>query len=185
MSVLVLGLVIFFGVHLLPAFQTLRQSFLDKLGEGGYKGLFSLASAAGLGLIIWGKGIAPAIAVYDPPTWGRHVTFLFVLVAMILLVAAYTPSHLRRWVRHPMLWGITFWAIGHLFANGDLASLLLFGGFLAYAQVDLILVSRRQARTKDFEPDWIFDGAAIFLGAVTYIGLLVMHPLLFGVPVLP
>lgn len=185
MTVLVLGLVIFFGVHLLPSFRRSRQALLGRLGEGGYKGLFSLGSAIGLGLIVWGKSIAPMVPVYDPPTWGRHLTFVLVLIAMVLLVAAYTPSHLRRWVGHPMLWGISFWAGGHLLANGDLASLLLFGTFLVYAQADRVLVNRRGLDGPSFEPDWIFDGAAVFLGGVTYAGILVMHPYLFGVPVLP
>lgn len=185
MVVLILGLVVFFGTHLLACFRGLRQRLIERLGEGGYKGLFSFGAAAGLGLIVWGMSMAPLVPIYDPPLWGRHVTFLFVLIAMVLFVAAYTPSHLRRWVGHPMLWGISFWAAGHLLANGDLASLLLFGSFLLYAQADRVLVNRRQVEAKPFEPDWIFDGAAVFLGAVTYAAVLVMHPYLFGVPVLP
>ena len=185
MAVLIFGLVVFFGIHLLPCSRVLRQRLINRLGEGGYKGLFSLGSAAGLGLIVWGMSSAPLVAVYDPPLWGRHVTFLFVLIAMVLLVAAYTPSHIRRRVGHPMLWGISFWAAGHLLANGDLASLLLFGSFFFYAQADRIFINRRQVEAKPFEPDWIFDAAAVVLGAVTYAGVLVMHPYLFGVPVLP
>src|SRR5262245_53336818 len=146
MLVLVLGLVVFFAIHLVrvaaPGFREAQLA----TNEGRWKGIYSLVSIVGFALIVWGWHLyrAEAPEIYEPPSWGRHAAALLVLVAFVLLAAAYPPAgRIRHWVKHPMLVGVILWATGHLLANGDLASLLVFGAFLAYSVVDLIAVIPR------------------------------------------
>jgi uncharacterized membrane protein len=146
MLLLILGLVIFFGMHLVriaaPAFRDAQIA----TNEGRWKGLYALVSIVGFGLIVWGwKVYRPdALEIYEPPSWGRHVASALVLAAFIALAAAYLPAgSIKHRLKHPMLTGIILWAIGHLLANGDLAGLLVFGAFLVYAIVDRIAVIPR------------------------------------------
>lgn len=147
MSFLVLGLLIFLGVHSVRIFaEGWRQAQIARLGEAGWKGGYSLASAIGLGLVVWGYGLARAepVALWPTPLWTRHVAAMLTLPAFILLVAAYLPgSHIKARVGHPMVAGIKLWALAHLLANGNLADLLLFGAFLAWAVADFISARRR------------------------------------------
>jgi uncharacterized membrane protein len=147
MSFLVLGLLIFLGVHSVRIFaEGWRHRQIARLGEAGWKGRYSLASAIGLGLIVWGYGLARAepVALWPTPLWTRHVAAMLTLPAFILLVAAYLPgSHIKARVGHPMVAGIKLWALAHLLANGNLADLLLFGAFLAWAVADFISARRR------------------------------------------
>ncbi|KZZ28565.1 hypothetical protein A3752_20950, partial [Oleiphilus sp. HI0081] len=141
-------LIIFIGIHLLPTLPELRQKYIDKLGELPYKGIFAVISIAGFALIIMGKADAPFISIWQPPQFLSHLTKLLMLPAFILLVAAYIPSNIKRRVRHPMLAGVKLWALGHLLINGDAASILLFGGFLAYAVIDMIRANKRSEWVK-------------------------------------
>ena len=150
MSLLILGLVLFLGIHTVPMMQGLRGGIRSAASPALYQVLLSLVSAVGLVLIVWGYGqmqgqgrLNPEI--YTPPIWLRHVTLLLMWPAMILLVAAYVPSRIRTKAKHPMLAGIKLWALAHLLANGDLASLILVGSFLAWAVVDRISVKKRAA----------------------------------------
>lgn len=192
MAVLIAGLVLFLGIHLVPAFPRLRASLAAKLGENGYKGLFSVASAIGLGLTIYGYGLARfegPVLLYDPPVWLRHVTMLLMVPVFIFLVAAYVPCRIKRALKHPMLVAIKLWALSHLLANGDLASVLLFGGFLAWAVLARISIKRRgpgagQLPFAAGEPGKFSDIVVILTGLAFY-GLFAwkLHPLLIGVPV--
>lgn len=150
MLLLVLGLVLFFAIHLVPTQPELRRGFVARFGEGAYKGAFSLVSFAGLMLIVYGyhklqvmPGKNPDL--WYPPVWTRHVAATLMMPAIVLLVAAYVPSRIRDAAKHPMLLSIKLWALAHLLSNGDLASVLLFGSFLAWAVFDRISVRRRSA----------------------------------------
>lgn len=134
---LILGLIIFLGVHsirfLAPGW---RQRQIARLGEGPWKGLYSLVSLVGFGLIVWGFGVARAqpVLLYVPPLWLRHLNALFTLLAFVLLAAAYVPrNRLKAAVGHPMVLGTKVWAFGHLLAAGMLHDVLLFGTFLVWA----------------------------------------------------
>lgn len=148
MTLLILGLVLFLGVHSTRVFaEGWRTSTRAKLGENAYKGLYSLVSAAGLGLIVWGYGAARAEStlLWLPPIWTRHLAALLMLVSMVLLVAAYVPGNaIKARLHHPMVLGVKTWALAHLLSNGMLADLLLFGGFLVWA-----VLSFRAARGRD------------------------------------
>ena len=149
MNLLILGLVIFLGVHSLRIFAApWRDATRARLGEGAWKGLYSLVSLAGFVAICWGYGLArqAPVTLWVPPLGMRHAASLLTLGSFVLLAAAYVPRNLfkARW-GHPMLLGTKLWAVAHLLANGTLADVLLFGGFLAWA-VALYIVSRRHDR---------------------------------------
>lgn len=147
MSFLILGLAIFLGAHSVRIFAgDWRAAQIARLGENGWKGVYSLTSAIGLGLIIWGYGLARAETsmLWAPPTALRHLGAGLVLPAFILLVAAYLPgTRIKARVGHPMVAGVKLWALAHLMANGSLADMTLFGAFLAWAVADFISARRR------------------------------------------
>ena len=146
MSLLVLGLVLFLGIHsvsiVAPAW---RDRQIARRGEKPWKGVYALISLAALVLLIHGYGLArqAPLVLYAPPPALRHVAMLLMLPVFPLLFAAYLPGRLQRAARHPMLLAVMFWAAAHLLANGTLADLLLFGGFLVWAVADRISVRRR------------------------------------------
>ncbi|ATX81071.1 putative membrane protein [Mariprofundus ferrinatatus] len=181
MELLIVGLVIFFAIHLIPAMGSLRSSLVGKFGDNGYKGIFALASLAGLVLIVLGKGDADFIEVYEPPSWGMHVTGLMMLLALVALVSFKLETSLRRITAHPMLWGITFWATGHLFANGDAASLLLFGSFLIYSLFAMASANRRGARPSGRKMALMQDGIALVVSSIIYVALMMMHAHFTGI----
>ncbi len=187
MAILIAGLVVFLGVHTFTMFRTPRAALAARLGEEPYKGLYSLISAIGLVLIVWGYGQTPKYILYDAPLWGRHLNLLLMLVALICLAAAYTPTgHIKKTLKHPMLVAVKIWALGHLLANGDLASLLLFGTFLAWAVVDRIAVKKRGEAGPATSPKLSGDLIAVVIGFAAYLAIAFwLHPLLIGVPVLP
>jgi uncharacterized membrane protein len=185
MLLLIVGLVLFLGIHsvriLAPDW---REAQLVKLGEGRWKGLYSVVSLAGFVLLIWGFGRAVPVAplLYEPPVWMKHITLGLMLLAMIsLMVYILPPGRLKPVLKHPMLVAIMIWGFAHLLANGDLASLLLFGSFLVWAVADRIAVGRLGDPVPAAGPlQW--DIAAIASGALLYV-LFVwkLHAWLFGV----
>ena len=186
MTILILGIIVLIGIHFVPAFPDLRDSLMARLGKGGYRALFSIVSLLGLALVVWGFAKAPVIQIWAPPIWTRHLALLLMLPVFPLLFAAYLPGKIKAKVRQPMLAAIKFWALAHLIANGDLASIILFGSFLAYAVVDRILLKRRagaepvlavseaEARRNDLIS--LGAGLALYLAFLFW-----LHPLLIGV----
>ena len=147
-ALLVFGLIIFLGVHSVRIVaDDWRSAQIARWGEMTWKGMYSLASVVGLGLIIWGYGLARAdpVVIWSPPIWSRHLASLLTLPAFVLLVAAYVPGNrIKAAIGHPMIVGIKLWALAHLLANGNLADLVLFGSFLVWAAF-----SFRTARVRD------------------------------------
>ena len=183
MIALIAGLVVFLGVHLVPTRPDLRGRLQARFGELGYKAVFSIVAAVGLVLIVWGKAQAPYIDIWHPPAWTRHIPLALMPLALILLVAAYVPNNLRRVVKHPMPAAIKLWALVHLLANGDLASMLLFAAFLAYAVVDVISAKRRDTAPERGRVNPLLDVLTVTIGLVAYVGLMHAHAHLFGVSV--
>src|SRR4051812_23122411 len=129
MLILVLGLILFLGAHVLPTRRPLRDALVARTGEGSYKGLMSLASLVGFVLIAWGFGQYREqgyIQLWTPPAGLRHLTVLLMLPALICVAAAYLPGQIQARLKHPMLVGVKIWAFAHLLANGDLGSMILF-----------------------------------------------------------
>jgi uncharacterized membrane protein len=148
MTALIVGLVIFLGVHSVRIVaEPWRTGVRARIGENAWKGAYSLASLAGFVLLLWGYGQArlDPVPLWAPMLWARHLAALLMLVSFILLAAAYVPGNgIKARVHHPMVIGVKVWAFAHLLANHTLADLLLFGSFLAWAVLDF-----RSARQRD------------------------------------
>lgn len=188
MILYILGLVLFLGVHLVPTFPATHANLRLRFGENAYKGLFSVVSIIGLILIVVGFGEVRASSwnreLWSPPVWTKHIAFLLMVPAFIALVAAYVPSRIRTALKHPMLVAIKIWALAHLIANGDLASLILFTSFLAYAVYDRISVKKRGALGPlgGARGSVKGDVAAVLIGLALYVFMLKWgHAWLIGV----
>ena len=193
MLVLVLGLILFLGIHSARIVAPEgRMAFIEGRGEGAWKGLYTLASIVGLALLVWGYALyrGEADQAYVPPDWGRTLQLLLMPVALTLVVASQMPQgYIRRAVQHPMLWGVMLWAVLHLLGNGDWASVLLFGAFLVWAVADLVSCYRRpranpHAAGAAAATAWWPDVAAIVVGlALTVAFVSFLHEWLFGVAI--
>lgn len=193
MLLLILGLLIFFAVHLVPTAPDLRRGLAERFGERPYMIGFSLVSLIGFALIAYGYHKLAATPgknpiIYDAPLWTRHITMTVMAFAFVLLAAAYIPSRIRTAVKHPMLLAVKLWAVGHLISNGDLASIVLFGSFLAWAVYDLISVKKRNAMGPLGTAKGSLGGdiAAVGVGLGAYAVMLLWgHARLIGVPLIP
>jgi uncharacterized membrane protein len=147
--VLILGLVIFLGVHSIRLVaDSWRSEQIARIGENGWKGLYSLASLVGFVLIVWGYGRArrAPVLLWVPPVGMMHLTALLVAIAFVLFAASYVPrNHIKRVVGHPMMAGVALWAIGHLVANGTLDDVLLFGAFFIWSAAGFLIWRRRDS----------------------------------------
>jgi uncharacterized membrane protein len=187
MSLLIIGLVVFLGVHSLAVVSPgLRDRAIGGMGEMAWKGLYSLVSLAGFVLICYGFSLAreTPVILYSPPAWLRHVALLVMLPVFPLLIAAYLPGRIKTAAKHPMLAAVKFWALAHLLANGSLADVLLFGGFLAWAVMERISLKRRPVRAapRAAPPGPWNDVIAVVLGLGIYAMLIMWaHVRLFGV----
>ena len=147
MVILIIGLAIFLGIHSVRIVaEPWRQAQIARVGEHAWKLGYSLLSAAGLGSIIWGYGLARAapVVLWSPPAGMRHLAGLLTLIAFVFIAAAYVPrNHLKARFHHPMVLGVKTWAVAHLLANGALADVALFGSFLIWAVCSFIAARRR------------------------------------------
>jgi uncharacterized membrane protein len=187
--VMILGLVLFLGVHTLTTQRDLRANLVASMGEGGYKIGYALVSLAGLALIIWGFAHYRAggmINLWYPPKFLKHITVALMLPAVILVAASYIRGRIYTTLKHPMLAGIKLWAAAHLLANGDLGAIILFGSFLAWAVFDRISMKRRNDAGAPPIPvgGLSNDLIAVAVGFVAYLALaFAFHPVVIGVPV--
>jgi uncharacterized membrane protein len=188
MWILVLGLVIFLGSHSVRIFaEPWRQRQIERLGEKRWKSLYSVTSAVGLVLIVWGYAIArrEPVVLWTQPVWAVHLAALLTLIAFILFPAAHIPgNHFKAWVRHPMVVGVGLWAFAHLVANGTLNAVVLFGAFLVWAIVDYVAALRRDAVAGVVYPAGVLrkDLIAVVSGAVVWIVFVLwLHGWLIGV----
>lgn len=181
MSLLIAGLAVFLGVHLLPAIPQWRAALVARWSEPRYKIAFSLVSALGLVLIVTGYAQSgPREPWFEPWPVARAVAPYAMVLSFILLAAANMRGHLRRTLQHPMLLGVLIWATVHLLANGDRAGTLLFGAFVAYALVDLASAVQRRA-VKTFTPLIKHDLIAVAAGLGAALAVMTLHRPLFGV----
>jgi uncharacterized membrane protein len=185
MSLLLAGIALFAGVHLIPSLApALRSRLMQRLGEGGYKGIFSLLLVAAFALIISGwRSTIPAF-LYQPAAGLHGLALAILILAFALMVVSSRNSRLRRIVRHPQLTGVTLWGLAHLLLNGDSRSVLLFGGMAVWAIIEIIAINRREGVwIKSPAPGW---GAEVLTAVITVFVVAVVifaHPWLAGVPV--
>jgi uncharacterized membrane protein len=165
MLVLILGLVIFLGVHSTRILaEDWRQRQIARRGERPWKGLYSLVSGVGLVLVIWGFGLArqQPVVLWSTPGWTRHVAALLAIVSFVLIAAAYVPRNaIKARLHHPFVLGVMAWALGHLIANNTLADLLLFGSFLVWAALSLRAALARDRAAGTVYPAGTASGTAI------------------------
>lgn len=190
MSMFVAGLVIFFASHLLRvAAPDFRENMIRRLGKWGWKGVYSVISIIGLGLLIVGYADAKPASdwLYSPPVWTRHLAALVVLPALVLLVAAYLPGRIRRATGHPMTLAVVLWSGAHLLANGQVVDVMLFGAFFAWSLV-VLFSARRRASGAGSDLALPAGPANDILAVVIGIGLWAWlafggHRVLFGMPI--
>lgn len=181
MFLLIMGLSLFMSVHFLPVISSLRQNIIHRTGASLYKILFSILSASGFVMIVMGKAGAAYVEIWNPPSFLVLAPKILMLPAMIFLVAAYIPSSIKYFIRHPMLIAVKLWALSHLMVNGDLASILLFGTFLIYAVIDMISANRRSAWLKPEKTSLPMTLLVVVLGMTSYALIAYYHGWLFGV----
>ena len=188
LAVEILGLVIFLGAHVFVTRRGERAALIAKLGVWPYRGLFSLMSLVGIGLIAYGFAQNRAtglIPVWNLPLWTRHIVIALMWPASILIAAAYIPGNIKKAVKHPLLVAVKTWAFAHLCANGDLGGIILFGSVLAWAVYDRISL---KYRSDVGGPTIPYGGTrndiiAIVVGTIIYLALgLVFHPVVIGLP---
>lgn len=171
MILLILGLMLWSGSHL---FKRLLPDRRAAMGDAG-KGVVALLSLAGIVLMVIGYRAAPYIEVWSPPAFLRHVNNLLMVVAVYLLGVGYMWGVVRTKLRHPMLGAVKIWALAHLLVNGDVASIVLFGGLLAWAVVSLILINKAvpvwvRPEVGPVRNDLIHAGVSIVLfGIISYV----------------
>ena len=182
MVLMIVGLVLFLGIHLLPMAPGLRGGVAVSMGDKGYRGVFSIVSAVGLVLIVVGYRMAPnGVPLFTPLPAARAAAPILVTIAFVLFAAANMRTHVRAAVKHPMLIGLMLWSGVHLLANGDLSGTILFGSFFVYSILDLVSVIRRGA-VKLFAPTWKHDAIAVIAGLVAAWLTIRFHAVAFGVP---
>jgi uncharacterized membrane protein len=186
---LITGLLIFLGVHSISIVApATRDRWAAAMGSNAWRGVYSLIAVAGFVLVIYGYGLArqsPTV-LYVPPPWLRQVAMLLMLPVFPLLIAAYIPGRIKSAVKHPMLLAVKTWALAHLLANGMLADVLLFGGFLAWAVADRISLKHRLARPVKEAPSSRWNDAIAIIGGLALYALTLccLHRLLIGMPLL-
>jgi uncharacterized membrane protein len=191
MLLFILGLILFFSIHMLPFYPEYRAQLIEKLendtidAEGMYKIIFSVISLVGLIFVGIGKGSIEFIGLWDTPAFFRYIAVVLILMSFILMVAAYMPNNIRRYVPHPMLTGVIIWGVTHMLVNGDVISLILFGSFVAYSVMAIKLINRRdqgKSSEQDVQESIPVVKDAIVIGIATLGWLLVLwlHKFLFG-----
>ncbi|MBK9082361.1 MAG: NnrU family protein [Rhizobiales bacterium] len=188
MTILVLGLIVFLGSHSVRIVaEDWRMATRARLGEGPWKGAYSLVSLLGFALIVWGFGLARAndAQLWTPPVWTRHLAATLMLASAVAIAAFMVRgSHVAAALRHPMLWGVALWSAAHLMANGGAADVVLFGAFLVWSLADLVSALRRGGAVA---PASAARTLIVFLlGAAIWAALVFgLHLWLFGVAPLP
>lgn len=186
---LIAGLLIFLGIHSISIVAPgARDRWAAAVGANAWRGVYSVISLAGFVMLIYGYGIArqsPQV-LYVPPLWLHRVALLLMLPVFPLLFATYLPGRIKMAVKHPMLVAVKTWALAHLLANGMLADVLLFGGFLAWAVADRISLKNRALRPVSGLPPAPWNDAIAIVGGLAIYALMLccLHRLLIGVPLL-
>jgi uncharacterized membrane protein len=186
MLLLVIGVLLFAGVHLLRGLAPgLRQQLWDKLGEGGYKGLFSLLILGSIALMIFGWRSATPQFLYTAPLSLGPLSLLLIAFGVLLFVVSGRQSRLRRVIRHPQLTGVTLWAGTHLLLNGDSRSVVLFGGLAVWSVMEMLVINRREGDwVKEEAPGWGTEVASVVISVVAIGVMIYVHRWIAGVAIM-
>ncbi len=187
MTLLLLGILLWSATHLFKALGVnARAGLIGRLGELPYKGLFALTIIASLILMVAGWKATLPTALWQPPAFLRHVTMLLMPVAVILFIGARAPTDIKQFIRHPQLTGVKLWAVAHLLSNGETRSVVLFGGLLAWAVLEVIFINRRDGAWRKPAPVGMAKTlVSAAIGLILTAVLVYAHPWLSGMPLLP
>ena len=187
MTLLLIGVLLWTVVHLVPTLaRPFRQSMIGRLGENGYKGVFSLVVFSALVFIVLGWRSTPETYLYVLPPWSRSLGFLLMIVSFLLLGAAHHPTRIKRFIRHPMLTGVVVWSVSHLLMNGTTRALVLFGGLGLWSVLEIILINRREGLyIKPDLPRLSEELRGFFISAIIFGVMLFLHPWFAGVSPFP
>lgn len=181
MTELIIGLAVFMTAHFFPRFRQARRGLMARIGEGGYKLAYTAVSLISMVLLVRGYMNADFIAVYEPSETARSVAHAAMPFAFLMLAGSQIPSNLKRFVRHPLSWATLIWAATHLIANGDLASVILFGAFGAFAIASMTIISATETASSPPERPRINDLLLIVVALVGYGATIWAHGEVFGV----
>ena len=187
MTWFILGLALFLGIHSTRVFaEGWRTATIARIGEGAWKGAYTVLSIASFVLMVWGYGEArQQMPLWDPPAFMRHATALLMLPVFVLFVATYVPRNaIKAKLHHPMVLSVKLWAFAHLLSNGNLADVLLFGGFLAWAIMSFIAARKRDRATGKVYPAGTLQGTIVCVvaGLAIYAAFVMgLHTWMIGV----
>ena len=183
MTLLILGIIAWSLAHLFPAvFSGARAHLKNKLGDGPYRGLFSLVILGALLLIVFGWKSASPNAIYTPPLDAGPVTSTLILIGFVLFFASQIPGNIRRFIRHPQMVGTLLWAVAHLLTNGDSRSIALFGGLAIWTVVEVVMINRRDGAWQKSGPAAVtVDIVSVVIGLAAFVLAFYFHSRLFGV----
>jgi len=187
MTVLITGVLVWALVHLMPTLaQPVRQSLVERLGNNGYRAAFSILLFAAITIMVIGWRSTPEVVVYVLPEWSKPVGFVLILLAFLLIGAAHHPTRIKQYLRHPMLAGVAVWALSHLLQNGTTRALVLFGGIGLWALIEIPLINRREGPCeKPGSPSFSEEIKGLFISAIIFVVVLLIHPWIAGVSPFP
>lgn len=184
MTQMIIGMALFFGAHLVPNIGDTRNTVIAKIGEKAYMAIYALVSVLGIVLLVNGRADIGYVSLWSTPEWGRHATLVLMAASLFYFVAIFLPTNAKRRFHHPMLAFVGLWGAAHLFSNGDLSSLLLFGSMLAFSLFKILSLSRRKPAEPKPAVSIFRDLLVVAIAAGVYGALLFLHPLIAGVPLI-
>lgn len=153
---------VFLALHSVPAIPAIRQGLIARLGRRTYLLVYSLVSLLSLGWVFHAAFQLDYVELWPPAAWQAWLALILVPISLFLLTAGLIspnpasitfrrgdkpPGAITTVTRHPVLWGFILWAVGHVIANGDLRSLMLFGTLALFAFFGIAMTDRRSRRT--------------------------------------
>lgn len=184
---LVSGVALWAIMHFVPTLLPgMRSNLIASLGEKPYSGIFALVVLFALIMIVVGWRTTVPVVLYAPPWWGQNFAILLMFASINLFGAAHAKTNIKRVIRHPMLTGMLFWAIAHISANGDIRSLILFGGLGLWSAAEMSLINKREGVwVKPEKASLRSEAIAATVSIVVFLVLIALHPYFAGVSPLP
>jgi uncharacterized membrane protein len=182
MFILAAGVLLFVLLHGVAAVPRYKSQLKSRMGERWYGPVFGLASVAALAVIVLGWRSSDFVAIYEPRLWGWYVNYALTFIGFLCLGIFLFRGSYRQALRFPMGIATVFWAVGHLFANGDLASLILFGGLLLGSVAHMAVAMANGIRPTP-EVRIGHNGLSLIFGAALYGIMTQLHPAVIGVPI--